>query len=465
MATSQSHGNSSSAPSALRERIVAGVPRVISRESVRSLSQVLCSDAQLHLVGGALRELALDLPVRDIDIATVLFPEIVAERLTAAGIRVVETGLKHGTVTAVFATEHIEITTFREPGPHGQNHYSSSIQEDLGGRDFTINALAWSLGEEKLVDPYGGVLDLASGVLRAVGDAESRLSEDPLRLLRAVRFGPAAGRAIDQVTSTAIAKLAPTLSSVSVERIRDEFVKILLSPAAAAGLRAMLALGLLERVVPEALESVGLEQNEFHTEDVFSHTLTVLERCELDALLRLTAFFHDLGKPATLTVDEEGRRHFYEHELKSAEIAKNAMQRLRFSHDDVDAVVSLVRLHMRPTNCGAPGVRRILRDAGAQYVRWRKFKFADKPPIFEDSQVGTQLEQFDQLVSSEQTRLAERGNRLCITGDDLKELGYQEGVQLGRVLKQLEEDIIEDPSRNTRAELLTRAKAALNGNK
>ena len=395
----------------------------------------------------------------DLDLACALSPAETMALLEQAEIKVVATALKHGTLTAVFDRHNIEITSFRTPGgPSPRAASAPSIQDDLAGRDFTINAVAYSLNQNILIDPFGGVNDLSQRLLRAVGDAETRFLEDPLRIMRLIRFGPAQNFAVDQAVLNSAEKLAPSLESVSAERIRDELEKILVSRCPAQALRLMVDLGIMAVVLPEALPAVGFEQNKFHSQDVFEHSLSVIEKCPAVAALRLAALFHDLGKPASLSIEPSGERHFYEHEVVSSKICSAVMARLRFSGEMRDKVCSIVKLHMRPLECGAPGVRRLMRDLGPWFDDWRAFKIADAPPVMNEKDFGGRLARFDGLAALEKERLSKQSGRLAVNGHDLIALGMRPGIELGRTLKALEELVLEDPSLNTREILLTQAK-------
>lgn len=437
---------------------LARLKKIASSPLVSELHQSLGNASQLHLVGGTVREALLGEAQGDLDFACAYTPQRTSEILIAKGIRVIETGRKHGTVTAVVGQQNLEVTTFRRPGATRPDDYSDSIVQDLGGRDFTINAIAYSLDSHQLIDPFNGANDLATNTLRAVGSAKDRFNEDPLRILRMIRFGPAAGRRTDAPSQEAALELASALARVSAERIHEELTRILISPHAGDALRLMLKLKLIDQVLPEMLPSVGFEQNDFHIHDVFEHTLWVLDRCSPTPHLRWSALFHDLGKPRSLTVDEKGRRHFYKHEEYSAEIATLVMQRLRFSNDDSAAIVAIVRHHMRPLECGPSGVRRLIRDLGEQFNDWRVFKGADAPPKMEQADFDQRLGQFNALYEAELARLQGSGlPKLAISGNDLIELGLPPGRQLGSVLKQLEEMVIEKPELNDPAQLLKEA--------
>ncbi|MDC0358420.1 CCA tRNA nucleotidyltransferase [Oligoflexia bacterium] len=423
---------------------------------VHALGQAAC----LHIVGGTVRDVFLGVKNIDLDLSCVFPPEQSKQLLEKAGLKVVETGIKHGTLTIVIDQKHIELTTFRKPNPANENLYSNSIEEDLSGRDFTLNAIAYAVSTNELFDPFAGIEALASATLKCVGDALQRFSEDPLRLLRLVRFGPAAGRAVEEHTLSAANARASTISDVSPERVRDEIVKILLSPQAAAGFRALLEIGLLEHTIPELLAGVGFEQNEHHIQDVFEHILAIVENCPVDRTLRLAALFHDIEKPSSLVVDAEGRRHFYCHEQAGEKTCKQVMKRLKFSNDEIKEVSTLVRYHMRPLECGPAGVRRLIRDLGDELMTsWLEIKLADAPPLVDRAVIEERLNNFKHMVDEEKLRAQGPAyGKLAISGQDLIELGMQPGPALGEVLKQLEELVIEDPDKNEHATLLCYAK-------
>jgi tRNA nucleotidyltransferase (CCA-adding enzyme) len=222
---------------------------------------------------------------------------------------------------------------------------------------------------------------------------------------------------------------------------------------------AIKEIGALNWTVPELLPAVGFEQNRYHIHDVFDHTMAVLDRTPQDHILRWAAIFHDIGKPHTLSTDGSGERHFYLHELVSTELSWKRMEALKFSHDDMKRISSVVRHHMRPLNCGPAGVRRLIRDLGDNLTLWRTFKDADSSPTIASEEAGRTSQGFDNLLEIERGKMrAPSYGKLAINGDDLKSLGVTPGPRMGQILKQLEELIIEDPQRNTREVLLEAAK-------
>jgi len=355
--------------------------------------------------------------------------------------------------------QHIELTTFRTKHP---GVYAQTIEADLSLRDFTVNAIGYDIARDTIIDPFGGVADLQRNHLRAVGAAAERFQEDPLRMLRMIRLGAAEGREVDPECLTFVTQHGDLLSGVSIERIRMELEKIVVAPEAAAGVRMLVSSGLAATILPELLPTLGFEQNEFHIHDVFEHTLWVLERAPHELTIRLAALFHDLGKPASFSLGENGERHFYRHEEIGEKICVEAMYRLKFSNEMTKAVSTIVRHHMRPLDCGPSGVRRILRDVGEYYDIWRQIKVADAPPKMTAEEFQARLKQFDDMVHAEFER--QKGSvygKLAVNGEDLKLLGCKPGPGMGALLKYLEELVIETPELNDKTELLRRAQEYL----
>ena len=374
---------------------------------------------ELYLVGGVVRRALLRGPDtatearskrinrRDADAATDAHPARIKALLRPHAENLWTVGERFGTIAATIGEYEVQITTYRTDqytrgSRHPEVRFGESLEEDLARRDFTINAVAAAALTGEIVDPFDGRKDLESGVIRAVGDPLERMRDDPLRMLRAVRFETTLSRperpfAMTSDLEEAIRDNAGWLESISAERKREEFEKILVSENVASGLRTMVRLRLMPYVVPEFMETVAVEQEaEFHHKDVFEHTLIVVSSVEADPILRKAAFFHDIGKPRTLVYEhrctycrtksvrksaEEGeceicggrtlpkKVHFYGHENVGAAIARRAMQRLAYPKDDIDAVAHLVANHMRPYGYAASrdpwseaAVRRFIRD-------------------------------------------------------------------------------------------------------
>ena len=421
-----------------------------AESAIRKLQVAFQGNGNLYLVGGAIRSLLTDHTPTDIDLTTTLEINEASCLLESSGIRVIPTGLKHDTVSVFFPEEDklVELTALRLG--------SGNIEADLGFRDFTINAMAYSLLDDCFIDPYNGLSDLKKRRLKAVGDAEDRFREDPLRVLRLVRFCCELAFDIDPLTLTVAKRMVPILTKVAVERVRDELSKILVSQDPVNGFTILFEMGVLDLILPEVAKFYGFEQNEYHKADLFFHTLELLNHTEPDLILRLAALLHDVGKPASLTTDETGFRHFYRHEIIGAEIAEQILERLKFPCQIIEAVTLLVKTHMRPIDAGPGGLRRLLRDTGEHYQRWRAIKEADTLACKVDSyQSMLALKDFDSRIEkTREEQIRCNLNKLAVTGYDLMEIGIKPGPEMGRIIKYLQEYILDNPEENRKDVLI-----------
>jgi poly(A) polymerase len=330
----------------------------------------------LYLVGGSVRDQLMGRAGNDLDLATDAPPTEI-KRL-ASQVRpaaVFDVGARFGTIGLKIDDDGagvIEITTFRtEQYVDGTRkpevRFGTSLDEDLARRDFTMNAVAQDLVTGALLDPFGGVADIRARLIRAVGDPSERFREDPLRLLRAVRFAAQLGFTIHEETARAIADSPASLERISRERVADELTKILTSSRAGHGIRLSTDLGLMRYAVPEILPMRGVSQRPLHHKDVFEHTLGVIENIAPDRTLRWAALLHDIGKPSTKSA-REGAIHFFGHEDVGERIARRVLTRLHFDHRFIERVAKLVRMHLRinsyDRDWSDAAVRRLIREAG-----------------------------------------------------------------------------------------------------
>lgn len=439
------------------------------------LQAALGQDAQLTLVGGAVRDELLGRPHADWDLATALLPEAVMARARTAGLRVIPTGLQHGTVTVILDGEPVEITTFRSDGDYRDGRRPESVRlgvslvEDLARRDFTINAMAQPLEGGGLVDPHGGQSDLREGVVRAVGDPLQRFAEDGLRPLRACRFAAQLGFRIEAATLAAIPARLEVARKVAVERVFVELTKLLAGSHPEIGLERLRESGLLGLWLPELVPMKNCGQNRHHRFDVWDHTLEVVRLAPPDPALRWAALLHDSGKPGTWTKEEGEDVHFYGHEARSLEIAGAILDRLKAGHALVKEVQALVRHHgTHPEPAWSDGAcRRFLKrlaDDGLALERWAVFRLADqRAKGIEDPE----REPRHQAVVSRLEALAAArppltARDLALDGDALMALaGRKGGPWLGALQGQLLEGVLEDPARNTRETLELMAREML----
>ena len=316
----------------------------------------LCTRLREHgkrgwVVGGCVRDLLRGRTPSDWDVATDARPE----EMKRIFRKVIETGIAHGTVTVIVRGQHYEVTTLRGEGAYTDGrrpdavHFVDDIVADLARRDFTINAIAIDPVDGHVIDPFDGQKDLAAHVIRAVGDARERFGEDGLRVLRAARFAATLECAVEPGTLAAMAdpRSLDTYRKVSAERVRDEWLKAMKAHRPSRAFELMLSTGLLAISCPEMVESVGCEQNKHHQYDVWGHAMASLDACEPEPVLRVAALLHDVGKPRSRQMSDKTKDWtFYEHERIGAEMAEPILTRLKFSNDERDRVVRLVRHHL-----------------------------------------------------------------------------------------------------------------------
>lgn len=344
------------------------------------------SHAELFVVGGAIRNQLLGKEVGEWDMATSAHPEEIEKLLRSFGAKQIGTvGKRFGTITAIWKSEPVEITTYRTEQYDANSRqpivkFGNEIKEDLSRRDFTINAIAYDPIKEILYDPFNGQIDLESKVVQSVGSAEERFSEDPLRMLRAIRFMTVFNFAIEPETLSAITAQRSRFSILSAERIAGELNKILLSEMPSQGIRAIVESGLIDYILPELKPCIHIEFDPHQHKDIYGHILQVLDQTPPKLELRWCALLHDIAKPQTRK-KVAGEWHFLGHEVIGARTAKTVLRRLKYSNEFVDYVGKLVYLHQRiPNDDGAwtdGAVRRFVRDAGSTLEDLFSFAAAD----------------------------------------------------------------------------------------
>ena len=411
-----------------------------------------------YAVGGCVRDSILNRKPEDWDITTSAKPEQVKRIFR----RIVDTGIEHGTVTVLIGKDGFEVTTYRvdglyEDGRHPKEvTFTSRLEEDLKRRDFTINAMAYN-DDERLVDAFGGMRDLNYHLIRCVGDPKERFSEDALRILRAVRFSAQLAFPIEPETAEAIKSLAPNLEKISAERIQAELVKLLVSDHPER-IQDACELGITKVVLPEWDDMVGVKQNTpHHKYDVAAHTVHALQNVKNDKVLRLTMLFHDMGKPVMKTTDENGRDHFKGHAIASEQIAKTVMKRLKFDNDTIRKVTKLVAYHdyrMEPTGAN---VRRAMHEIGVElFPYYLAVRLADTKAQSSYERRG-KLENIIQIRELYRNALRNKEcvtlKDLAVTGTDLINLGIAPGKELGTLLNELLDIVIEDPAWNQKGKL------------
>jgi poly(A) polymerase len=349
---------------------------------------------ELHLVGGSVRDALLGELGDDLDFCTDARPEETLQVVKGWAEAIWETGREFGTIGIQKNGLRLEITTFRAEAYDGVSRnpvvsYGDNLLDDLQRRDFTINAMAVSVPGHEFTDPYGGVQDLAAGVIRTPAAPELSFSDDPLRMLRAARFAAKLRFTVDKPVIAAMTAMAPDLDRITAERIRDEFTKLLCGADPVAGLRLLVDTGLADRFIPE-LSGLKLEIDEHaQHKDVYEHTLIVVQnaiRLEGDAgpdfTLRMAALMHDVGKPATKDVGRDGRVSFHHHEVVGARLTKQRMKAMKYPKDVIADVAELVALHLRFYGYGRgewtdSAVRRYVTDAGELLPRLHKLTRSD----------------------------------------------------------------------------------------
>lgn len=432
-------------------------------DKVRRIIQTLMDAGyEAFAVGGCVRDTLLGREPDDWDITTSAKPG----EVKALFPRTIDTGIQHGTVTVMLGGEGFEVTTYRIDGEYEDNRrpkqveFTASLLEDLRRRDFTINAMAYN-DRRGLVDEFQGVRDLEGKIIRCVGEPAERFGEDALRMMRAVRFSAQLGYRIEEGTLAAIRGQAGDLAKISAERIQVELVKLLLSPNPEY-FRLLYDTGVIQVIMPEFAVAMETEQNNpHHCYGVGEHILRSLKEVEPDRVLRLTMLFHDIGKPPAHTVDAQGIDHFHGHAEQSSRMAGEILRRLRFDNDTISRVTRLVYWHGYEMDTTEKSVRKAVHKIGSDI-------FAYLFPVQRADCLAQSLyrrqEKLEKLGRLEEIYQEILGKGQCVSlkelainGKDLIEAGMKPGKQLGEILEQLLELVLDEPECNTREILLQKA--------
>jgi len=364
---------------------------VTSEEPIKGLAEAFAAAGfELALVGGPVRDAFLGRKVHDLDFTTSATPDQIEKLVKPLADAIWDVGRAFGTIAAQLGEHTVEITTYRADSYDGSSRkpdvvFGSSLEEDLFRRDFTMNAMALTLPEVKLVDPCNGLEDLLAGILRTPIEPEISFQDDPLRMMRGARFTSQLGAVIHPDTMAAMTTLAPRIADISAERVREELTRLLATESPRQGLEVLVETGIADIVLPE-LPALRLESDEHaHHKDVYQHTLTVVEQAieeekrrfpeqAPDVVLRVAALLHDIGKPATRRFEGGGVVTFYHHDVVGAKLAKKLLKALRFDNNTIDSVARLIELHLRFFGYSEQAwtdsaVRRYVRDAGEELER------------------------------------------------------------------------------------------------
>ena len=434
----------------------------VPADAIKIINRLEESGYEAYVVGGCVRDSILGRTPYDWDITTSALPL----QVKALFDHTVDTGLKHGTVTVLMDKTPYEVTTYRIDGEYEDSRhplevtFTTSLEEDLMRRDFTINAMAYH-PERGLVDLFGGMEDLSAGIIRCVGDPYLRFSEDALRMMRAVRFGAQLCFEIEEKTRSAIAALAGTLEKISAERIRDELCKLLCSRRP-RDLVNLYELGLTKIFLPEFDILMETEQNNpHHMYTVGMHTVEAVCLAPEDLTLRLTMLLHDIGKPRAKTTDEKGVDHFKRHQEIGADMAEDIMKRLRFDNDTIKRVRNFVRYHDERPGTTEKAIRRAIVRIGPEafpdfFIVQRADLGAQSMYMREEKERA--LEEFEKTyyrILDEENCI--RKSDLALGGRDLIEMGIKPGPGMGEIIDRLFEKVVDDPALNEKETLMKMA--------
>jgi len=437
---------------------------IIPKEVKSVLKNLQKAGFEAAIVGGCVRDFLMDKNPNDWDVTTNAKPEEIQKVFP-------DSFYENNFLTVTVRTENakipeIEITTYRVEAKYSDKRhpdevkYAKTLQEDLSRRDFTINAMALRPGsgqaKNELVDLFEGKKDLKNKRIKTVGNPKERFAEDALRMLRAVRFATTLGFTIEKETAEAIKKNSIWIEAISKERIRDEFLKIIMSESPAFGIELLRELGLLKYIVPELLDNYGIPQNKHHIYDCYQHAIKSLEyagKKKFNMQVRLASLLHDIAKPK-VKVGEGEEATFYNHEVVGAKMAFQILNRLKFSKKDIEKITKLVRFHLFYYNVGEvteSSVRRLVKNVGPENIEeLLQVRMADRIGSGVPKAEPYKLRHLKYLIDKVSQDPISAKMLKVNGGDIMKILGIKPGPKIGQILDILLSYVLDDPKKNTK---------------
>lgn len=415
-------------------------------------------------VGGFVRDTILGRETADIDIATNATWDVIKSLFEPTGALVLETGIKHGTVTVIIDSFPLEITTYRNDGTYADHRHPNqvsfvkSIEEDLARRDFTMNAIAYH-PDRGYIDPFGGMNDIEARLIRAVGNPSLRFEEDALRIIRGVRFASHLGFSIENSTALAMNDKAPLLEHVAHERLYSEVTKLFEGAHVHDAL--MRYIDILGVIIPEALPMKNFDQKTpYHIYDVLEHTAYVMQNTPSYPLVRWAAFFHDIGKPKQFFTDENGVGHFYGHAKVSVQIAQKVAQRLKMPRKLTHDMLLLIKVHDDVVAPTSKSVKRMIRKLDGDIQLFlvlcdlkKGDAAAQAPQCSGRIALAEELARVAQLIIEENQAFSL--SDLAVSGNDLLFAGIEKGPQIGKLLEQALNAVIDEHISNEKDEIMS----------
>ena len=410
---------------------------------------------QIYLVGGAVRDGILGIETKDFDFTTNASPEESINILNKKEYKTTEIGKAFGTIETTVEDYSLHITTYREDKYEKDSRKpeiktSGELETDLSRRDFTVNAIAYDINNNEIIDPYGGLKDLSEGLIRTPDTADISFSDDPLRMLRACRFISTHGFAPNNEVFKAISKNVERIEIVSTERIRDELTKLLTGEEPSLGLKAFVESGLSKLIMPELNELKIEVDPKHHHKDVYEHTMVVLDRVSPTLISRMSALLHDIGKPKTKGI-ENGKVHFRHHEVVGAKMSKKILKRLKYDNETIKKVSLLVENHLRPHTFKMgwtdSAVRRYIIDAGGLLEELNDLVRADittkNKAKYEE--INKYLDEMEERIKEVAEKEELSKLRPPISGDEIMDMfDLEPGPSVGVIMKALYEQRIND---------------------